>query len=312
MRVAMMGNERSGSAESSAPAVVGGVVTDHPQRSTPTGGIVVGVDDSASARAAVAWAAAEADRRALELHLVEVLPSAGGSGGTDGVPHGRARALLFRAAGIAHARCPSLPVTMETVSGRVGPALVAYSAHADLLVVGSNGPGGPIPLSLGSILGEVTAHAECPVVLVPTTETRSRAWTGPILVALDGTPDGERALVFAADAAHRRGVALVTLSAAAERSDPAGSVDTQEVGATAAARIREDHPGLTIQAQDIAGQPDDALLRAGTDAALIVIPARHRGLRVAGASGAWTNRFLPVLSSCPVAVVPAHRSGDMP
>jgi hypothetical protein len=46
----------------------------------------------------------------------------------------------------------------------VGPALVSYAAGATLLVVGSNGPGGAIPLSLGAILGEVTSHSECPVM----------------------------------------------------------------------------------------------------------------------------------------------------
>jgi hypothetical protein len=42
----------------------------------------------------------------------------------------------------------------ETLSGRVGPALVAHSAHAGLLVLASNGPGGPSLLLLGFILGE--------------------------------------------------------------------------------------------------------------------------------------------------------------
>jgi nucleotide-binding universal stress UspA family protein len=304
MQVAMMGNARSDTPQTSSRAQVGagGVATDHPERSSPPGGIVVGVDDSASARAAVAWAAAEAGRRAVDLHLVEVLPSAGESREKDGVPHGRARALLSRAQGIARAACPSLPVSMETLSGRVGPALVAYSAHADLIVLGSNGPGGPIPLSLGSILGEVTARARCSVVLVPATETRSRSWDGPVLVALDGTPDGERALAFAADAAHRRGVALVTLRTVAEHP---GQADVQEPGANEVARLTAQHPGLAIHAHDVVGQPGDALLRAGADAQLIVVPSRHGGLRTVGASGSWTRRFLPVLSSCPVAVVSA-------
>jgi nucleotide-binding universal stress UspA family protein len=301
MRVTKMAQERSSTpvAEPGAPIATGGVIADHPQRSSPVGGVVVGVDDSASARAAVAWAAAEADRRGVGLHLVEVLPSAGGSGESVGVPHGRARALLFRAQGIARASCPTLAVSMETLSGRVGPALVAYAARATVLVTGSNGPGGPIPLSLGSILGEVTAHAECPVVIVPATEARSRAWGGPVLVALDGTPHGDRAVAFAADAAHRRGVALVTVRAGAG----SGPAEEQEPDAAVMARVREEHPGLAVHAQTVIGQPEDALLRSGAGIALIVVPSRHRGLRMNGASGAWTRHFLPILSSCPVAVV---------
>ncbi|MCD2191988.1 universal stress protein [Actinomycetospora endophytica] len=267
----------------------------------PVAGVVVGVDDSHSARAAVAWAAAAARRRGLGLHLVEVLP---GPGVETGTPHGRARALLHQAQGIARTISPDLTITVRTLPGRVGPALVSYAADAGLLVVGSNGPGGPIPLSLGSILGEVTTRCRCPVILVPARrELRPRVDDAPVVVALDDGPDGRRALEFAAETAHRYGAALSVLAGttAPNREDSGGP----SVGPPPPAeldQLHDSYPGLEIRTETVTGRLGDELLNAGSRAQLIVVAARRRGSGGGQASG-WTRHFLPVLSACPVAVV---------
>lgn len=121
-------------------------------RSIRPGRVVVGVDGSSSALAAVTWAAAEPARRDAELQLVEV----------------------------------------------PGPSLVSHAAGAALLVVGSNGPGGPIPLSVGRVLGEVTSRAGCPAVVVPGRRAGSSSTSGAVLVAVDGDAESEGALAFAA------------------------------------------------------------------------------------------------------------------
>lgn len=276
-------------------------------QAAPPTGVVVGVDGSASARAAVAWAAAAAGRRGATLHLVEVLPPGADPTieGTDqpGTPHGRARAQLTRARQIARTTSPGLDVTMHTRTGRVGPALVDHAAEASMLVVGSNGPGGPIPLSLGSILGDVTRHCACPVVLVPAAVRASAAPTaGPVLVALEDGPDGDRALVFAADVAERREVGLTVLVS--------GPNDANAVAPGQLAEVRRLYPDLPLELRTIEASPADALLAADADAALLVVTPQGRRRTREHPIGGWTAHFLPILSTCPVAVVSSHTRGS--
>lgn len=262
-------------------------------------GVVVGADGSLSALAAVTWAAAEAARRGAELHLLEVLPAAGTAETPAGPPHGRARAQLYRAMGAARAISPTVPVHMATVHGKVGPALVAYADHADLLVVGSNGPGGPIPLSVGRVLAEVTARAACPAVVVPATGTGALASSSrPVLVDAAATSHGERALTFAAETAARWAVPLVLVSAGGRhRSGGANSERISE----AVARLRDRHPALTIESL-VEDGPAESVLQAGRDAQLVVLGSLRRRAAHSAFPG-WSRHFLPLLSPCAVAVV---------
>jgi nucleotide-binding universal stress UspA family protein len=57
-------------------------------------------------------------------------------------------------------------VTERTVQGHPAQALVDASDGAELLVVGSRGHGGFTGMLLGSVSGQVLAHARCPTVIV--------------------------------------------------------------------------------------------------------------------------------------------------
>jgi nucleotide-binding universal stress UspA family protein len=64
-------------------------------------------------------------------------------------------------------------VETEVVAAPTGGAarvLVAYSKHADLLVVGSRGLGGFTGLMVGSVSEQCVSHALCPVAVIPPAE----------------------------------------------------------------------------------------------------------------------------------------------
>ena len=137
--------------------------------------IVVGVDGSESAQAALRFAFDEARLRGAAVRAVaawHVPTNAYGSAfvaPADGVLdelETAARTALERA--LTHAGDDAdlevEPVVREGVPARV---LLEEARDADLLVVGSRGLGGFRGLLLGSVGQQCAQHALCPVVVVP-------------------------------------------------------------------------------------------------------------------------------------------------
>lgn len=147
-----------------------------------TGPIVVGVDDSDGARAALAWAVTEAARRGATVKVVNgweidrrsthdgppplFVPDVDRAAVDARREHHRDQAA--RAAADA-----GVDVAIEVVIAcpPVVDALVAASSSASLLVVGSRGHGGVREL-LGSVGQHVLHHSACPVVVVPPASDR--------------------------------------------------------------------------------------------------------------------------------------------
>jgi nucleotide-binding universal stress UspA family protein len=135
--------------------------------------IAVGVDETASSRRALAWAAREAARRGCTLEVV----TAWSWDAVEGAP----LAALDPEAMLALAeetqteaidevlgRLEERPtLTREIVQGTAADALVAASQHADLVVVGTHGRGPVRSLLLGSVSMSVIKNAACPVVVMP-------------------------------------------------------------------------------------------------------------------------------------------------
>ena len=140
--------------------------------------VVVGVDGSAAADRALAFAVAEAQLRHATLRIVAshepIILSAGYAGAWTPVPYdvGLRQVTVTHAAeaeaAVARLTCDA-PVTVEVrvVDGHASDALLAASADADLLVVGSRGAGALTRLLTGSTCTEVVHHAHVPVVVVP-------------------------------------------------------------------------------------------------------------------------------------------------
>jgi nucleotide-binding universal stress UspA family protein len=139
--------------------------------------IVVGVDQSEGAKAALAFAHEEARLRDATLRAVHAWQFGyidyTGFGGAAPAIGGDISELREAAAAALDATVrEALPspgdvkIEQRVVEGSAGAALVDESRNADLLVVGSRGHGGFAQLLLGSVSQQCAQHAACPVVIV--------------------------------------------------------------------------------------------------------------------------------------------------
>ena len=140
--------------------------------------IVIGLDLSRSARAALDWAAEQARATGRTLRAVNVISaSATYSMALGGVPvpiepsdmdapHRDAVAAIFDSVQ------PELGWQLKFFSGEAGPTLVAEAIGAALLVVGTKEHVGIGRLMAGSVSHYCLSHARCPVVAVPAARDR--------------------------------------------------------------------------------------------------------------------------------------------
>jgi nucleotide-binding universal stress UspA family protein len=155
------------------------------------GGIVVGHDGSGPSDRALAWAVREAVAHGSPLHVLRAWTLATAAAQVN-APFGvvpsfdecaaavREETLQAVDAALAAAGDPPLDVRVHVVHAAAGPALVAASRTADVVIVGhrghGGGHGGGIGAVLGSVLesvlGSVAEHvlrdAECPVAVLRT------------------------------------------------------------------------------------------------------------------------------------------------
>lgn len=185
----------------------------------PLAPIVVGIDGSAGGLLAVRWAAAEASMRQRPLSIVHAfiwplmgVPLGPASNGPQdaGLRH---EAEGFVGEAVAHARstAPDVDVTGKVVTGPAIPTLVAESADAELMVVGSRGLGGFSGLLVGSVGVGTAAHASCPVVVVRPTAADHGDEKRPVVVGFDGSAHSSLATTFAFEEAALRGLPLVVV-----------------------------------------------------------------------------------------------------
>jgi nucleotide-binding universal stress UspA family protein len=141
------------------------------------GVIVVGVDQSAGAKAALRFALEEARLRQATLRVVHAwqfgyigatglegwLPAAGGN--LEEFRQG-AETALDETLRDAVSDTNGLTIERRVEQGTAAEVLVEESQGAELLVVGSRGHGGFAQLLLGSVSQQCAQHAFCPVVIV--------------------------------------------------------------------------------------------------------------------------------------------------
>ena len=134
------------------------------------GPVLVGIDGSADAAAAVGLAAEIAERDQDPLVALGVMPRVGARDDDD-----RWRRIVAEGvAGIAEDH-PDLPVHEDVVHGTADQELVRRAGGARLVVLGSRGRGALTGALLGSTSQAVAGRASCPVVVLPPRAATARA-----------------------------------------------------------------------------------------------------------------------------------------
>jgi nucleotide-binding universal stress UspA family protein len=133
--------------------------------------LVVGVDGSPAAEAALEWAIAEASIHGGELRIVHAWTYEYTRPAIESIDDHRAaseaaRRMLDRVVDDVRTRAAGCEVLGVLVEGSGAWALVEEAATADLVVVGSRGLGGLRSMLLGSVANAVTERAPCPTVVV--------------------------------------------------------------------------------------------------------------------------------------------------
>jgi nucleotide-binding universal stress UspA family protein len=160
-----------------------GVMTDQAGRvaneESPRRRVVVGVDGSAGARAALLFALEEAALRGVPAEAVTAYHAPEAwmdfkalSENESDVARKRAeqRAEAFIAKVLPEGPQPPPEVRVKAAWGTAADVLIRESAGADLLVVGSRGHGGFTSMLLGSVSMQCAVHAACPVAVVHSPE----------------------------------------------------------------------------------------------------------------------------------------------
>jgi nucleotide-binding universal stress UspA family protein len=143
------------------------------------GRIVVGIDGTEHAAAALRWAAEEAALRSATLVAVHAwsfvpvtTPADSGlvpmawTDSMEVLDASRAAAERTAADQVREVLGEDNDVVLDVVEGGPADVLVAAAAGADLLVVGNQGRGNLASALLGSTSAEVADAAPCPVVVV--------------------------------------------------------------------------------------------------------------------------------------------------
>lgn len=267
--------------------------------------VVVGVDDTTSARDAALWGA---DLAAL-WHSPLVLSHAVNAAGT--ISPGEVPAWL-RELVTAAEQAGASPTTVDIRYGEVAQQLLGRTTDAEALLLGSYGGEGWSGMLAGTHALPLVASCRCPLIVV-----RGHSpgipppRSGPVVVGVDGSATSDAALAFGARLAtvgeHRKLVAVHTWSELVR--DLHGHAhklaeDPTDLLADKLRPIRAGYPELIVEHHMVRNTPLRALLDHAEKAWLLVVGQR-RTKAGGGSLVGSTSRGLIEFAPCPVAVIPA-------
>ncbi|MEU0398456.1 universal stress protein [Streptomyces sp. NPDC006208] len=267
--------------------------------------LVVGIDGSEASLEAVDWAAEEAVRHEVPLHLVHAA-----------VPDHAAADLIAAASERAWKAAPTVRLSSEVLHADAASALVSEGRNAFALVLGSRGLGDLAGMLLGSVSLAVAARADCPVVVVRGGAEYRDARFGRVVVGVEDGEGSGTAVRFASREAHVRRCRLVAVHAwsapfGALSEPPPPSGFALEAHRRPPMQVLDDvlrgqaerYPDATVSRLVIKGAARQALLEAASGSDLLVVGARRRRGHL-GLQLGLVNHALLHHAPCPIAVVP--------
>lgn len=266
--------------------------------------LVVGIDGSDASLEAVDWAADEAVRHEVPLHLVHAA-----------VPNHEAPNLIAAASERARRSAPAVRLSSEVLHEDAASALAGKGRNAFALVLGCRGLGDLAGLLLGSVSLAVAARADCPVVVVRGGAEYRNARFGSVVVGVEDGEGSGTAVQFAFREAHVRRCRLVAVHAWSapfgHPEPPPLSGYALEAHRRAPAQVLDDalrgpaerYRHVAVSYQPVEGSARQALLKAASSADLLVVGARRRHGHV-GLQLGLVNHAVLHHAPCPIAVVP--------
>jgi nucleotide-binding universal stress UspA family protein len=213
---------------------------------------------------------------------------------------------------------PEVAVSGAVVDGAATPVLLDESRTAALVVLGHRGLGGFAGLLIGSVTVQVSARAQCPVLVV---RGEPRA-DGPVVVGVDGSANSSEAIAFAFDEASHRGAPLLAVHAWLYPS-PVGPgdilplvYDLDALGAEEERALAESvagfaarYPDVPVRHRLVQGSPARVLVEESKVAQLVVVGAHGRGALGGLLLGSVSHAVLHHAHS-PLAIVRHRKRAD--
>lgn len=287
------------------------------------GAVVVGVDGSEPAAAALDWAARQAS---LENRQLAVVHGCGLPGAMhdfeDIVANERGlesvgRSIVREAVQEVRLADPTIGVESVVTMGHPERVLLEASESADMLVLGARGRGTVASALLGSVSAVVARESMCPVVVVRAFDERDELdEPRRVVVGVDGTPVSTAAVEFAFRMASVRGAPLTLLHATWDLREQASALidlrsyaekvnlseEEERLVSETVAGLCEKYPDVPVTECYRRGEPVRQLVDASRDASLVVVGTRGRRLLATTLLGS-VSRGVVERAYCPVAVV---------
>ncbi|WP_329289211.1 universal stress protein [Streptomyces pseudovenezuelae] len=278
----------------------------------------MGIDPDPSKRPALAWAADEADRRGLPVRLAHAqgVPTGGYRTG-EALPsweewnrtlHEAGAEVLEEAVAFVESRRPTVEVSTMLSEGEPAWVLREEARNASLVVVGSSHLSTRREVFTStSVALPVSAHAPCPVVVVPEPEHIAQE-PGYFVVGVDGSPHAAAAVDVAFEEAALRGAALRALFVwhpplLGVLDEDAAVRECRRVLSETVAGRTAGYPGVEVHHDVVRGHPVRVLTEASEHSLGLVVGTRGHGGFTGMLLGSVSQQVLHH-ARCPVITVP--------